>query len=110
MFLGAVISAFLIFAIVACCKFALKNAYDEGVFFGYAEGYLKHKNYPQGNEYFVYDEKLLDYLSAATKVCITKDKLYHREGCVPYGEIVLIKDVFNEYSPCTLCKPPIVLR
>ena len=109
-FLGLAISAFLIFTIVLHCKIALKNAYDEGCFSGYADGYLKHKYHPESNEFFVYDKKRLEYLSVLTKVYITPDKVYHRKGCVPHGEIAIIKDIFNEYSPCTSCQPPVVLQ
>jgi len=109
-FLGLAISVFLIFTIVLHYKIALKKAYDEGVFWGYAEGYLKHKYYPENNDFFVRDEKHLDYLSVLTKVYITSDKVYHRKGCVSHGEVVIIKDIFNEYSPCTSCQPPIVLQ
>jgi len=109
-FLGLFVSTFLIFAIATCCKAALKNAYDEGSFSGYADGYLKHKYYPESNEYFVYDEKLLTYLSVLTEVYITPDKMYHRDGCVPNGKIIMIKYIFNEYSPCSSCCPPAVLR
>ena len=63
MFLSLAIFAFLIFIIVHC-KIALKNAYDEGAFSGYAEGCLKHKYSPESNA-FLYTTKnaSITYLS-----------------------------------------------
>ena len=105
-----IISALLIFTIIIHYKTALKNAYDEGAFFGYAEGYLKHKYHPESNEYFVYDENLIEYVSTQTNVYIAPDKVYHRDGCVPNGECAMIKDVYTEYAPCALCTPPVVMH
>ena len=109
-FLVLVLSTSLIFAVVEFCKISLKNAYDEGAFFSYAEGYLKHKHHPEGNEYFLYDETLLEYVSASTNVYIAQDKVYHRKGCAPHAAIARLKDILNEYSPCASCKPPIVMQ
>ena len=109
-FLGLAISVFLIFALLVHYKIALKNSYDNGVFFGYADGYLKHKYHPESDEFFIYDEEILDYVSFLTKVYITPDKVYHRKGCVPHSELAILQDIFNEYSPCSSCKPPLVLQ
>ena len=109
-FLVLAVSALLGFTATALYKTILKNAYNDGVFFGYAEGYLKHKHYPESNEFFVYDEKILDYVSVQTKVYLTEDKIYHRKDCASHSETAAIKDVFKEYSPCASCKPPIVMQ
>ena len=102
--------AILSVAAVSYHKNELEKAYDDSYFLGYADGYLKHKHNPESNEYFASDEKANEYVSVMITVYTTPDMLYHRKGCAKHVEEKILDDIFNEYSPCESCEPPIIVQ